>query len=405
MTILVQVPYEPLLPGNRMIIELPAGPEEKEGTTVPYEITVPGTVVPGTILPVQVPTLNMRRRTKTTTGRGITETQPPQPHYRGKKNSTTKKRQSSSSSLEARIKTNRNHAPVDGNNDDDDDNSNDANNQDTSHTTYRRTVVPKQHAKQRAKRIITTKTSTTTKKKTKKTRKRKLRCDDPDWMQMFHLLVKYQQHKGTTRVPRSYIDPDTKLRLGYWVHHQAELGVDRMTEEKHRILTTIQFNWDDQPITVTPITDWMTMYQRLLDYYHQYKTTTTITHGGDNQLRGWVTRLRHQKETLTATQLTLLEEVQFVFGSAKERRFADWRAQYHTLRQYMNDHHDDEALSGVDLKLYTWIGYQRQRKKKGKLSPHEIDLLNKLNFVWVLKEEHCDGHTKLSNRTLKTDTV
>ena len=375
-----------------MIIKLPAGPEEKEGTTVPYEITVPGTVVPGTILPVQVPTRTM------TTGRGLAET-PPQPHYRGKKNSTTRKRRSSS--LEARIKTDRNHAPVHGNNDDDDDNNDDENNQDTSQP-YMRTIVPKQPAKKRAKRIITTKTSTTTKKTTMKTRKRKLRCDNPDWMQMFHLLVKYQQHKGTTRVPRSYIDPDTKLRLGYWVHNQAELG-DWMTEEKQRILTTIHFNWDDQPITVAPITDWMTMYQRLLDYYHQHKTTT-ITNVGDNQLKGWVTRLRHQKATLTATQLTLLQEVQFVFGSAKERRFADWRAQYQTLRQYMDDH-DDESLSGVDLKLYTWIGYQRQRKKKGKLSQHEIDLLNKLNFVWVLKEEHCDGRTKLSNRTLKTDTV
>ena len=79
MTILVQVPYEPLLPGNHMVIDLPAGQEEEEGTTVPFEITVPGTVVPGTIIPVQVPTRNMRR-TMTTTGRGLADTQQPPPN-------------------------------------------------------------------------------------------------------------------------------------------------------------------------------------------------------------------------------------------------------------------------------------------------------------------------------------
>ena len=60
-TIHVQVPYEPLLPGNRMVIDLPVfqeeedGQEEEEGT-VPFEISVPRNIAPGTIIPVQVPT-------------------------------------------------------------------------------------------------------------------------------------------------------------------------------------------------------------------------------------------------------------------------------------------------------------------------------------------------------------
>ena len=77
MTILVQVPYEPLLPGNRMVIDLPAGQEE-EGS-VQFEITVPSNIEQGTIIPVQVPTRNMRR-TMTATGRGLADTQQPQPN-------------------------------------------------------------------------------------------------------------------------------------------------------------------------------------------------------------------------------------------------------------------------------------------------------------------------------------
>jgi hypothetical protein len=48
MTVRVQVPYEELLPGRKMVVDLP-------GRLLPLEVVVPMNIAPGTIIPVQVP--------------------------------------------------------------------------------------------------------------------------------------------------------------------------------------------------------------------------------------------------------------------------------------------------------------------------------------------------------------
>jgi hypothetical protein len=47
MTVRVQVPYEELLPGRKMVVDLPG--------RLPLEVVVPTNIAPGTIIPVQVP--------------------------------------------------------------------------------------------------------------------------------------------------------------------------------------------------------------------------------------------------------------------------------------------------------------------------------------------------------------
>ena len=365
----VQVPFEELLDGNRMVIDIP-------GRNIPFEISVPLNIAPGTILPVQVPM---------PTGMELEEEEKQQ-------HGGSKKRERSlvfdtDDDNDIDDETD-NDDDIDDDDDDDDDAADIDADADADADAYMHGVIKKEHQKKKKK----------SKGKKRKQRKVRLTCDDTDWMNMFHLLVAYHKKHGTTRVYRSYIDTDTNLRLGYWVHEQAD-NYRRLEDDKKRILKAIKFDYQDQPSRKSRKEySWMAWYESLREFYEKNNTTLVTTKlGGDKGLMQWVSRQRYMKDKLKEDQMKLLNDINFVFESTKVRREAKWMDHYQNLIRYMEEH--DGSMDGTSQdhpELNSWIKNQKSRNSNGTLSQERIDLLNEINFVWVHKLAH--GRNQYSNR-------
>ena len=138
------------------------------------------------------------------------------------------------------------------------------------------------------------------------------------WDEMFQRLVRYKEEHHTTLVPQMYKkDP----RLGNWVHLQRtyyknkELSVERINR-----LDSIGFVWD--PIDK----QWMEMYDRLVAYKNQHRSTrVSQSYMDDPQLGKWVSCQRQVYNNtkvgiLSEKRMGLLNSINFDFS---ETRFFD----------------------------------------------------------------------------------
>ena len=129
---------------------------------------------------------------------------------------------------------------------------------------------------------------------------------------MYQKLVAYKKQYRSTKVPRhSTEDP----QLGQWTSDQRKcyknetLSIERI----HR-LESIGFVWD--PLD----TRWMEMYQKLVAYKKQYRSTKVpMRYTGDPQLGRWVRdqRERYRQKKLTEKRTELLTSINFVWSMKK----------------------------------------------------------------------------------------
>jgi len=65
-----------------------------------------------------------------------------------------------------------------------------------------------------------------------------------------------------------------------------------------------------------------------------------------------------------------------------------WHIMYQRLKAYYAVHGNANVPSGYekDSQLATWVGNQRQRRKSGKITTEEVNLLDTLGFCWSMRE-------------------
>ncbi|OEU07294.1 hypothetical protein FRACYDRAFT_213134 [Fragilariopsis cylindrus CCMP1102] len=216
--------------------------------------------------------------------------------------------------------------------------------------------------------------SSTKSKKGKDTVGRCTLFDDKRWEQKFQRLIAYKKRHKSTNVPSKYKkDP----KLGSWVHNQRKLYKNNeLSEERINHLESIGFAWDLHN------TQWMEMYQRLVAYKKQHKSTNVPKmYKTDPKFGSWVLSQRqfYKNNELSEKRLQLLNAINFVW-SAKNA----WVEMYQRLVAYKKQHKSTNVPSKYkqDPKLGTWVYSQRQFYKNNELSEERINHLGSLGFVW-----------------------
>jgi hypothetical protein len=130
------------------------------------------------------------------------------------------------------------------------------------------------------------------------------------WKEMYQRLVAYKNHNKTTNVPYKYkADP----KLGLWVNHQRDfyskktLSVDRIN-----LLESVGFVWN------TLDTQWMEIYNKLVEYKNKHGSTLVPTIG--HRLYKWVSTQRkvYNNGDLLKKRYELLSSIGFAWTAAKK---------------------------------------------------------------------------------------
>lgn len=173
--------------------------------------------------------------------------------------------------------------------------------------------------------------------------------------------------------------------INKWMKNQRtyyrgqKLSPDKITK-----LNNIGFVWDILE------TQWMFMYNELKDYKNKTGSIQipkeSQSHPNRPKLYNWimVQRGSWKKGTLSEEQIDLLNQLGFLFNPYEEY----WFSSYAKLVTYYNCYGDTlvPKNSESDSELAAWVGTQRSLFKLGKLSPHKIRLLNKINFIWNVND-------------------
>eukprot|EP00536_Pseudo-nitzschia_multiseries_P005258 jgi/Psemu1/190101/e_gw1.96.74.1 len=133
-----------------------------------------------------------------------------------------------------------------------------------------------------------------------------------NWDEMYERLVAYSSKYGSTRVPRVY---EEDLQLGRWVSTQRRCckSKERIDPERVRRLNAIGFVWHAEQ---SPEEKWEMMYQRLVEYKEQHKTTCVPKkYEKDLKLSNWVRRQRFYCKQ--KNRIDRLDAIGFVWDARK----------------------------------------------------------------------------------------
>jgi len=123
---------------------------------------------------------------------------------------------------------------------------------------------------------------------------------------MFQCIVDYKNKCKSANVPRTYeADP----KLGKWVNTQrTRYSKKEISTDQINRLVSIGFTWNPHN------TQWMNMYNRLVAYNQQHKSTDVPSnYKVDPQPGKWVwnQRKNYNNDKLSAKRVKLLEFINF----------------------------------------------------------------------------------------------
>ena len=138
---------------------------------------------------------------------------------------------------------------------------------------------------------------------------------DGQWMGMYQKLVAYKKHYKSTKVPRWYTnDP----QFGMWIANQRVLyKKNKLSNKRTELLNSINFVWSMEYAKGVRDGQWMGMYQKLVAYKKQYKSTKVPRqYTVDPQLGKWVDTQRgvYKKNKLLDKRTELLNSINFVWS-------------------------------------------------------------------------------------------
>ena len=202
------------------------------------------------------------------------------------------------------------------------------------------------------------------------------------WNEMYKRLQKYKIKYQSTSVPINF---DEDRRLGNWVSNQRQF-YRKNTLAKDRInrLISIDFVWNLNP-------SWNEMYERLVDYKKEKKSTCVPTvYSADPQLGGWVQNQRkfyntnEPRHTADRIKITQLASIGFVWNMYD----AKWTEKYDRLVQYKKQNKTTCVPRSypTDPQLGNWVSQQRisYNTKQPSLTADRITKLDSIGFVWKI---------------------
>ena len=165
----------------------------------------------------------------------------------------------------------------------------------------------------------------------------------------------------------------------------------RLSEALTTALTQIHFDW-----TMHSSNDmrWLSTYYELVDFKKKHQTVrvTRQNHQGNDSLFNWVRVQRAKEKNMPPWRKKLLNEIGFLWRADIERlnkaeRWQKWLLKYDQLKTFFEENgHSNYHRRLANLALAAWVKDQRSAFKRGRLKQKQIDLLNKLDFIWDVKD-------------------
>ena len=191
------------------------------------------------------------------------------------------------------------------------------------------------------------------------------------------LLKTFVEKEGHSAVPQKFLTP-CGFRLGGWVS-RIRGRKESLSEEVLQLLDEVGFVWDNPQAEKSFVQG----FDSLQDYKKQNgHVQVPMRYISDNgfKLGSWVNRIRRKKETISKSQLELLNKIDFVWDA----RDYQWKEGLKNLQDFVSQnghaHMLERHLTDCGFKLGKWVG--RVRRKKEQLSKDKIARLDGLGFVW-----------------------
>jgi len=195
------------------------------------------------------------------------------------------------------------------------------------------------------------------------------------WDKSYQKLIAFKAKFGHCNITRTYVDQP----LARWVEVQRTRQ-HLLSQKRKNLLNNIGFVWRF-PAT----TPWQQRYEELVAFKAKFGHCDVRNTGQVNEWQSlgyWVNtmRTRYQKGKLEEDKISQLEQLNFKWRVLE----ANWQASYEQLKAYYleNGHCQINTKSRDFTSLGYWV--RNQRRNREKLSQEKKDLLNALNFDWVL---------------------
>ena len=197
-----------------------------------------------------------------------------------------------------------------------------------------------------------------------------------DWEEDFAALTKFKAREGHCRVPQNHVEEGVKL--ANWVGWQRK-GRSTLPAERKKRLDAIGFVWD-------PLEEAWEEGFAALRRFKAREGHCRVPAGhieGTLRLGQWVSNQRARREMFPAERKKRLDAIGFVWDPFE----SDWEEGLAALGKFKaREGHCRVPLSDIEgkFKLGQWVGDQRERKDA--MLAKRRERLNKLGFVWRLKQ-------------------
>lgn len=206
--------------------------------------------------------------------------------------------------------------------------------------------------------------------------------DRQPWDVRYSELLKFKETHGHCDVPVK--SPDNPS-LGVWVVSQrSNRKRGKLSVDQERSLDDAGFIWQ----AGTPQTPWETRYNQLLEFRAAHGHCDVPVRNPDNPSLGmWVAsqRMNKKRGKLTVAQEKTLTEAGFVWQTGTAQK--PWEARYAELLEFRaaRGHCNVPVRNPDNPSLGAWVVNQRSNMKRGKLTPCQVELLNKAGFMWHMR--------------------
>ena len=229
------------------------------------------------------------------------------------------------------------------------------------------------------------------------------------WNIMYNLAKIYYEHHGNLLIPNhfktinGYEYDEQGVNLGTWIRYQRYIKKSKidykLTEEKIKKLEDIRMIWE--PLEY----QWNIMYNLAKEYYkyhgnllihREFKTLNGYEYDEQGvNLGKWIMLQKLAfngvgNKKLKSERIKLLNEI----GMQWDKSFdIKWLNMYNLSKIYY-DHYGNllvptnfKTINGYEydeqgLSLGIWIGNQRRKNNKNKLTDDKVNLLNEIKMVW-----------------------
>jgi hypothetical protein len=227
-------------------------------------------------------------------------------------------------------------------------------------------------------------------RRTQKAETVKLPKEDASWESLYSRLDAWQALHGHCEVPRAWAaDPE----LALWTEEQRRLRAQRrLTQAQEARLDALGFFKKRQGTPQTAL--WEERYAELVAFHAEHGHTN-VTERVNKRLSFWRDTQREfrRKGTLSAERIARLDQIGFEWeapgraGRSREEWNEElWKAKLRELVAFQErfGHCHVPVLWEENQKLGSWVAWQRQRYREGRLEADRVTRLEALGFQWKL---------------------